>query len=248
MVPKSALGADATALDGLNEGLNLGVFPVIDDAERDVHLGVDDALRGEFADHVVGDEFIVVGAFEASGNGSLNDVHEAEEVLVDDRACAQSQRVSGSASWRLAKFEQRCRKNGAFEVKVELDFRQLAEPFDEDRFRVAGFGALLAISTSVELDAPAVNSVAYTLGHRATSRAVKVTRTAKILMNNRSQAVRLLKDFQVQHTSEVFIRRQGNDVVLSPRPSNWAAYLASPGASEEYMNEVEDLPMQEREF
>ena len=33
-------------------------------------------------------------------------------------------------------------------------------------------------------------------------------RTAKVFMNNRSQAVRLPKEFQF-HTPEVFIRKQG---------------------------------------
>ncbi len=72
-------------------------------------------------------------------------------------------------------------------------------------------------------------------------------RTAKIFMNNRSQAVRLPKEFQFS-TAEVYIRKEGDDVVLSARPSDWSAYLASgPVASNEYMNDVEDPPMQERE-
>jgi antitoxin VapB len=72
-------------------------------------------------------------------------------------------------------------------------------------------------------------------------------RTAKIFMNNRSQAVRLPKEFQF-NTSEVFIRRQGDDVILSARPMDWSAYLASgPVASKEFMEGVEDLPVQERE-
>jgi antitoxin VapB len=71
-------------------------------------------------------------------------------------------------------------------------------------------------------------------------------RTAKIFMNNRSQAVRLPKEFQFP-TSEVFIRRQGDEVILSPRPENWSAYLASDSvASAEFMEGVEDLPVQER--
>ena len=66
-------------------------------------------------------------------------------------------------------------------------------------------------------------------------------------MNNRSQAVRLPKDFQF-NTSEVFIRKEGTDVVLSPRPLDWSAYLKEgPVASEEFMEGVEDLPVQERE-
>ena len=73
-------------------------------------------------------------------------------------------------------------------------------------------------------------------------------RTARIFMNNRSQAVRLPKDFQVA-TSEVFIRRQGEDIVLSPRPADWSAYLASDAiASAEFMEGIEDLPVQEREL
>jgi antitoxin VapB len=72
-------------------------------------------------------------------------------------------------------------------------------------------------------------------------------RTAKIFMNNRSQAVRLPKEFQFS-TSEVFIRRHGDDVILSARPTDWSAYLASgPVASKEFMEAVEDLPVQERE-
>jgi len=73
-------------------------------------------------------------------------------------------------------------------------------------------------------------------------------RTAKIFLNNRSQAVRLPKDFQFNST-EVFIRRQGAEVVLSPRPTGWDAYLASgPLAPPDFMQGVEELPVQERVF
>ena len=73
-------------------------------------------------------------------------------------------------------------------------------------------------------------------------------RTAKIFMTNRSQAVRLPKDFQFE-TKEVYIRREGSDVILSPRPTDWGTYfesrvVASPG----FMQNVEDLPLQERAF
>jgi antitoxin VapB len=70
--------------------------------------------------------------------------------------------------------------------------------------------------------------------------------TAKIFMNNRSQAVRLPKEFQFS-TSEVFIRRHGDEVILSPRPKDWSGYLTSNAiASEEFMDGVEDLPVEER--
>ncbi len=74
-----------------------------------------------------------------------------------------------------------------------------------------------------------------------------VQRKAKIFMNNRSQAVRLPKEFQFR-TQEVFIRKEGSEVVLSPRPFDWTPYLAeAPVASAGFMDAVEDLPAQERE-
>ena len=72
-------------------------------------------------------------------------------------------------------------------------------------------------------------------------------RKARIFMNNRGQAVRLPQDFQF-NTQEVFIRKEGSDVVLSPRPSDWSSYLAeAPVASAAFMDGLEDLPVQERE-
>ena len=72
-------------------------------------------------------------------------------------------------------------------------------------------------------------------------------RTAKIFMNNRSQAVRLPKEFRFD-TSEVFIRKVGDEIILSPRPADWSAYLAEgPVASADFMAGVNDLPVQDRE-
>ena len=72
-------------------------------------------------------------------------------------------------------------------------------------------------------------------------------RKARIFMNNRNQAVRLPKEFQFK-TQEVFIRKEGGDVILSPRPSDWSSYLAeAPAASATFMEDVEDLPVQERQ-
>lgn len=71
-------------------------------------------------------------------------------------------------------------------------------------------------------------------------------RTARIFMNNRSQAVRVPKEFQFD-TSQMFIRKQGNEVILSARPVDWSAYLTSgPVASKEFMVGVVELPVQER--
>jgi antitoxin VapB len=72
-------------------------------------------------------------------------------------------------------------------------------------------------------------------------------RTARVFMTNRSQAVRLPKEYQFS-TDEVFIRKEGEDVILSPRPRDWRPYLESaPVASGSFMDNVEDLPVQERE-
>ena len=72
-------------------------------------------------------------------------------------------------------------------------------------------------------------------------------RKAKIFMNNRSQAVRLPEDFQFK-AQEVFIRKVGKDVVLSPVPLDWSSYLAeAPTASDDFMEGIEDLPVEERE-
>lgn len=72
-------------------------------------------------------------------------------------------------------------------------------------------------------------------------------RTAKVFMTNRSQAVRLPKEYQFS-TDEVFIRKEGEDVILSPRPRDWGPYLTNaPAASTEFMDNVDDLPVQERQ-
>ncbi len=71
-------------------------------------------------------------------------------------------------------------------------------------------------------------------------------RTAKIFLTNRSQAVRLPKEFQFD-TDEVFIHREGEKVILSPRPSDWNDYLNNGTvAPADFMADFEDLPVQER--
>ena len=72
-------------------------------------------------------------------------------------------------------------------------------------------------------------------------------RTAKVFLNNRNQAVRLPKEFQFS-THEVFIRKEGSDVILSPKPEDWSLYLTDgPIASDTFMDDAADLPAQERE-
>jgi antitoxin VapB len=75
-------------------------------------------------------------------------------------------------------------------------------------------------------------------------------RTAKVFMNNRSQAVRIPKEFQFS-TPEVFIRKQGDDVILSARPKDWSNYIAAgtvTSGPDDFMELIDDLPVQERDF
>jgi antitoxin VapB len=70
-------------------------------------------------------------------------------------------------------------------------------------------------------------------------------RKAKVFTNRRSQAVRLPKDFHFD-VHEVFIRKLGCEIILSPHPLGWASYLATaPVASASFMDGVEDPVLKE---
>lgn len=72
-------------------------------------------------------------------------------------------------------------------------------------------------------------------------------RTAKVFMNNRSQAVRIPREFQFS-TPEVYIRKEGEEIILSPRPKDWSGFFAGPPASPEFMEGYEDLPAEDIDF
>ena len=73
-------------------------------------------------------------------------------------------------------------------------------------------------------------------------------RTARVGKNNRAQVVTIPLEFRFpEDMKEVFIRKVGDDVILSPRPKDWAGFLASKvRASDDFMEGIEDLPLQER--
>jgi antitoxin VapB len=75
-------------------------------------------------------------------------------------------------------------------------------------------------------------------------------RTARVGKNNRAQVVTIPLEFRFpEGMKEVFIRRVGQDLVLSPRPTDWTGFLASTArVSDDFMTNVEELPVQEREF
>jgi len=70
-------------------------------------------------------------------------------------------------------------------------------------------------------------------------------------MNGRSQAVRLPKAFRFA-CEEVFIRRQGDDVIISPKPEKWDLFFDhTPVFDKEFMEDREQLEPQtgnSREF
>jgi antitoxin VapB len=48
---------------------------------------------------------------------------------------------------------------------------------------------------------------------------------------------------------EVFIRREGESVILTPRPTDWSGFFASGmTVSSDFMVSGERMPIQEREF
>lgn len=72
-------------------------------------------------------------------------------------------------------------------------------------------------------------------------------RVAKLFKNGRSQAVRLPKEFRFE-SKEVFIWKEGNRIVLSPKPKSWREFFEDvPLASDDFMNERADILPQERE-
>jgi len=75
-----------------------------------------------------------------------------------------------------------------------------------------------------------------------------LTQTAKLFTTGRSQAVRLPKAFRFKG-KEVFIRKEGNRVILSEKPESWDDFFASPArVTDDFMAERVDLPPQEREM
>ena len=73
-------------------------------------------------------------------------------------------------------------------------------------------------------------------------------KTAKIFMNGRSQAVRLPKEYRFD-TDEVYISRQGDDIIISAKEPSWDEFFNSESAfGDDFLQERHDEPSQEREF
>ncbi len=74
--------------------------------------------------------------------------------------------------------------------------------------------------------------------------------TARVGWNNRTQVVTVPLEFRFPDTvREVFIRKEGDSVILTPRPHDWSGFFASGlKASADFMADAERLPVQERSF
>ena len=74
-------------------------------------------------------------------------------------------------------------------------------------------------------------------------------RTARVGKNNRAQMVTIPLEYRFPAgMKEVFIRKVGDEIVLSPRPKDWSSFLAAPvKVSDDFMPDVEDLPLQDRD-
>lgn len=71
-------------------------------------------------------------------------------------------------------------------------------------------------------------------------------KTAKLFMNGRSQAVRLPKAFRFEG-DEVWIHREDDRVILTPKPRNWREFFEEgTRPTEDFMSERIDDPPQER--
>ncbi len=72
--------------------------------------------------------------------------------------------------------------------------------------------------------------------------------TAKIINNGNNQLLALPKEFFFD-TTEVYINKQGDHLIISPIKTTWDAFFNSPSAfDEDFLIDREDSLPQEREF
>lgn len=72
-------------------------------------------------------------------------------------------------------------------------------------------------------------------------------KTAKIFWNGRSQAVRLPREFRFD-CDEVYVRKQGDAVVLTAKKPGWDEFFDSVSVfGDDFLAEREDSPPQERD-
>jgi antitoxin VapB len=73
------------------------------------------------------------------------------------------------------------------------------------------------------------------------------TRTARLFRNGVNQAVRLPRDFEID-ADEVIIRRDGDNLILTPKPRSWDDYFSHARRLDpDFPNPCETCPPEERE-
>jgi antitoxin VapB len=74
------------------------------------------------------------------------------------------------------------------------------------------------------------------------------TRTAKLFMNGKSQAVRLPKEFRFDDIGEVFIRKRGDELILSVKRASWDDFFDTlEHFSDDFMTNRNQPELQQRE-
>ncbi len=72
-------------------------------------------------------------------------------------------------------------------------------------------------------------------------------RVAKLFRNGHSQAVRLPAEFRFEG-DEVYVERDGDRVILRPKPRGWDDFFDRPVIVDDFMADRVDLPPQERDW
>lgn len=71
---------------------------------------------------------------------------------------------------------------------------------------------------------------------------------AKLFRNGNSQAVRLPKEFRFEGDT-VYIRKQGDEVILSSRPLSWEDFFNSSSSfDDDFLSDRDSSSPQEREW
>lgn len=75
-----------------------------------------------------------------------------------------------------------------------------------------------------------------------------MSQTAKLFKNGRSQAVRLPVEFRFT-THEVLIERQGDAVILRPKPDSWDDFFSRPSkVPADFLVDRNDVPPEVRDL
>ncbi|MBK1724907.1 antitoxin [Thiocystis violacea] len=72
-------------------------------------------------------------------------------------------------------------------------------------------------------------------------------RTARLFRNGSNQAVRLPRDLEID-ADEVLIRREGDSIILTPKPRAWEDYFTrGRRLGEDFPDMIDDSPPQTRD-